>query len=46
MLSLYEFPKDDAGGRTITGAYPKEFVVDCVCGYRRVPGWSERLLPL
>ncbi len=46
MLSLYEFPKDDAGGRTITGAYPKEFVVDCVRGYRRVPGWSERLLPL
>ena len=38
MLSLYEFTKDDAGGRTITGAYPKEFVVDYVRGYRRVPG--------
>jgi hypothetical protein len=38
MLSLYEFPNDDAGDRTITGAYPKEFVVDHVRGYRRVPG--------
>ena len=37
MLSLYEFP-DDAGDRTITGPYPKEFVVDYVRGYRRVPG--------
>ena len=36
MLSLYEFP-DDAD-RTITGPYPKEFVVDYVRGYRRVPG--------
>jgi Glycosyl hydrolases family 16 len=38
MLSLYEFPEDDAWDRTITGAYPKEFVVDYVRGYRRVPG--------
>ena len=37
MLSLYEFP-DDARDRTITGRYPKEFVVDYVRGYRRVPG--------
>jgi beta-glucanase (GH16 family) len=37
MLSLYEFP-DDAGERTTTGAYPKEFVVDYVRGYRRVAG--------
>ena len=37
MLSLYEFP-DDAGERTLTGPYPKEFVVDYVRGYRRVPG--------
>jgi hypothetical protein len=38
MLSLYEFPEDDAWDRTIKGAYPKEFVVDYVRGYRRVPG--------
>jgi hypothetical protein len=38
MISIYEFPNDDAGERTITGAYPKEFVVDYVRGYRRVPG--------
>jgi hypothetical protein len=37
MLSLYEFP-NDAGDRTITGPYPKEFVVDYVRGYRRVSG--------
>ena len=37
MLSLYEFP-DDARDRTTTGPYPKEFVVDYVRGYRRVPG--------
>jgi hypothetical protein len=39
MLSLYEFPNDDG---TITGAYPKEFVVDYVRGYpggARL-GWS------
>ena len=29
---------DDAGERTTTGAYPKEFVVDYVRGYRRVAG--------
>jgi beta-glucanase (GH16 family) len=38
MLGLYEFPNDDSGDRTITGAYPKEFVADYVRGYRRVPG--------
>jgi hypothetical protein len=38
MLGFYEFPEDDAWDRTITGAYPKEFVVDYVRGYRRVPG--------
>jgi hypothetical protein len=37
MLILYEFP-DDARDRTITGPYPKEFVVDYVRGYRLVPG--------
>jgi Glycosyl hydrolases family 16 len=36
-LSLYEFPYD-ARDRATTGPYPKEFVVDYVCGYRRVPG--------
>ena len=34
MLSLYEFP--DEG--TTAGTYPKEFVVDYVRGYRRIPG--------
>jgi hypothetical protein len=38
MLRLYEFPDKATGERTITGAYPKEFVVDYVRGYRRVPG--------
>jgi len=37
-VSIYEFPNDDAGDRTITGAYPKEFVVDYVRGYQRVLG--------
>jgi hypothetical protein len=45
QLSLYEFP-DDAGERTFTGPYPKEFAVDYVRGYRRVPGQAGRLLPL
>jgi beta-glucanase (GH16 family) len=36
-LSLYEFPYD-ARDRATTGPYPKEFVVDYVRGYRRVPG--------
>jgi beta-glucanase (GH16 family) len=31
-------PDNAAGGVIITGAYPKEFVVDYVRGYRRVPG--------
>ena len=34
MLSLYEFPDDG----TTAGTYPKEFVVDYVRGYRRIPG--------
>ena len=34
MLGLYEFPDD----RTTAGPYPKEFVVDYVRGYRRIPG--------
>jgi beta-glucanase (GH16 family) len=39
MLGLYEFPGDGADGDgTRAGPYPKEFVVDYVCGYRRVPG--------
>jgi hypothetical protein len=38
MLRLYGFPDKATGERTITGAYPKEFVVDYVRGYRRVPG--------
>ena len=41
MLSLYEFPNDDAGDGTITGAYRKEFVVDYVRGY---PGAQARLV--
>jgi hypothetical protein len=28
------------------GAYRKEFVLDCVSGYRRIPIWAERILPL
>jgi len=38
VLILYEFPDKATGDRTITGAYPKEFLVDYVRGYRRVPG--------
>ena len=38
MLRLYEFPDKTTGDKTITGAYPKEFVVDYVRGYQRVPG--------
>jgi hypothetical protein len=38
VLRLYEFPDKATGDRTITGAYPKEFLVDYVRGYRRVPG--------
>jgi hypothetical protein len=34
-LNLYEFPAEH-GERT--GPYPKQFVVDCVRGYRRIPG--------
>jgi len=37
MLGLYEFP-DESGGGAREGPYPKEFVVDYVRGYRRVPG--------
>ena len=36
MLSLYEFP-DAVGEGSTVGPYPKEFVVDYVRGYRRVP---------
>ena len=38
MLRLYEFRDKATGERTITGAYPKEFVVDYVRGCQRVPG--------
>jgi hypothetical protein len=34
MLGIYEFPDDTASGGTAS-AYPKEFVVDYVRGYRR-----------
>ncbi len=35
MLGLYEFPDEDG---TRGGPYPKEFVVDYVRGFRRIPG--------
>jgi hypothetical protein len=37
MLNLYEFPADP-GDESAAGPYPKEFVVDYVRGYRRIPG--------
>jgi hypothetical protein len=38
MLGLYEFPNDADRDETRARPYPKEFVVDYVRGYRRVPG--------
>jgi hypothetical protein len=37
MLDLYEFPAGGPGDGTAPRSYPKEFVVDYVRGYRRVP---------
>jgi hypothetical protein len=37
MLGLYEFPGEASDGAR-EGPFPKEFVVDYVRGYRRVPG--------
>jgi glycosyl hydrolase family 16 len=38
MLDLYEFPEDGYNNGTAPRPYPKEFVVDYVRGYRRIPG--------
>ncbi len=38
MLDIYEFPEDGSGVGTAPRPYPKEFVVDYVRGYRRIPG--------
>ncbi len=38
MLDLYEIPEDASGDGTTPRSYPKEFVVDYVRGYRRIPG--------
>jgi hypothetical protein len=38
MLDLYEFPDDGSCDGTAPRPYPKEFVVDYVRGYRRIPG--------
>jgi hypothetical protein len=37
MLDLYEIPEDASGDGTAPRPYPKEFVVDYVRGYRRIP---------
>jgi hypothetical protein len=36
MLNLYEFPADPSD-ESAAGPYPKEFVVDYVRGFKRVP---------
>jgi hypothetical protein len=38
MLDLYKFPEGGPGEGTAPRPYPKEFVVDYVRGYRRIPG--------
>jgi len=38
MLDLYEFPEDGSGDGSAPSPYPKEFVVDYVRGYQRIPG--------
>jgi hypothetical protein len=36
MLGIYEFA-DDTAPEPPSSAYPKEFVVDYIRGYRRIP---------
>jgi hypothetical protein len=39
MLNIYEFPRgENAGDGSAAVPHPKEFVVDYVRGYRRIPG--------